>query len=77
MMKQYRCVVDVSERVVVVVQAGDEAQAQVLGDLAARDWRDRNRRSADVLIDQVEIITPVPVDSHAWETLSVSYAVFE
>ena len=77
MMKQYRCVVDVSERVVVVVQAGDEAQAQVLGDLAARDWRDRNRRSADVLIDQVEMITPVPVDSHAWETLSVSYAVFE
>jgi len=76
-MKQYRCVVDVSERVVVVVQAGDEAQAQVLGDLAARDWRDRNRRSADVLIDQVEMITPVPVDSHAWETLSVSYAVFE
>ena len=78
-MKQYRCLLHMSEDVIVVVQAGDEAQAQVLGDLAARTWRDKTRPRAEVQVGSPEEIVSsdsVSFNSDAdWQTLPVTYMV--
>ena len=75
-MKQYRCLLHMSEDVIVVVQAGDEAQARVLGELAARTWRDKTRPHAIAEVGPPEEIASSSLNSDAdWQTLPVTYMV--
>jgi len=76
-MKQYRCQFHVSEDVALVVQASDEAHARVLGELAARAWRDSQRPRADLTVGDPTVLEPGLDGDANWETLAVAYTVFD